>query len=148
LNGKFHHVSNFFNKRFYKYTETGRDYHSENASQIKPEEHKEAKTLFVSEGNMLPSKTELQLASKCKFDLFTITNLSVMEIAEYLTMKPSLIAVTKHSLANKEEVVAEFGNKAWFINKTEFNLSAETPSILSRPVNLAYDATFDIHVNY
>jgi hypothetical protein len=32
LNGHIHHVSQFFNKRFYKYTETGRDYFAENGS--------------------------------------------------------------------------------------------------------------------
>lgn len=34
LNGKVHHVSQYFNKRFYKYTETGRDYYPENESQF------------------------------------------------------------------------------------------------------------------
>ena len=147
LNGHVHHVSKFFNKRFYKYTETGRDYFAENASQITQEEHKDGKVLFVSEGNMLPSKTELQLARKCKFDLYTITNLSVMEIAEYLTMKPSLIAVAEHRLDDKDEVVASFNNKQWFTNKTSFNLAPEADSISSKTLNLHYNATFDVHVS-
>ena len=29
LNGHVHHISQYFNKRFYKHTETGRDYHAE-----------------------------------------------------------------------------------------------------------------------
>ena len=147
LNGHVHHVSQFFNKRFYKYTETGRDNHAENGAQITAEEHKESKTLFISEGNMLPSKTELQLARKCKFDLYTITNLSVMEIAEYLTIKPTLIAVSKHNLADKDEVVAAFSNNKWFSNNTVYNLAPDVPAIATRPVNLHYDATFDVHVS-
>ena len=136
LNGHVHHVSQFFNKRFYKYTEAGREYHAENRGQITAEEHKDGKYLFVSEGNMLPSKTELQLAKKGKFDLYTITNLSVMEIAEYLTMRPTLIAVAKHNLADKDEVVPSFANKDWFVNKTTFNLTDDVPAIPARAVNL------------
>lgn len=148
LNGQVYHVSQFYNKRFYKYTETGRDYHAENNSQISHEEHKDSKTLYVSEGNMLPSKTELQLASKCKFDLYTITNLSVMEIAEYLTIRPTLIAVAKTNLSDKDEIVAAFNNKEWFANKTVVNIAEEVQAIASRSVNLHYDATFDVHVKY
>lgn len=96
---------------------------------------------------MLPSKTELQLAHKCKFDLYTITNLSVVEIAEALTMRPQLIAVAKHDLAHRDEVVPDFANKEWFENKTVYNLAPEEPTIKSRPVNLQYDATFDVHVS-
>ena len=148
LNGQVYHVSQFYNKRFYKYTETGRDYHAENNSQISHEEHKDSKTLYVSEGNMLPSKTELQLASKCKFDLYTITNLSVMEIAEYLTIRPTLIAVAKSNLSDKDEIVAAFNNKEWFANKTVVNIAEEVQAISSRSVILHYDANFDVHVNY
>lgn len=57
---------------------------------------------------MLPSKTELQLARKCHFDLYTITNMSVVDIAEYLTMRPKLIAIAKHNLGNREEPLADF----------------------------------------
>ncbi len=85
---------------------------------------------------MLPSKTELQLAKKAKFDLYTITNLSVMEIAEYLTMRPTLIAVAKHNLADKDEVVHSFSSKDWFVNNTTFNLSEDVASIPARAVEL------------
>ena len=34
LNGHVHRVSQYFNKRFFKYTETGRDYHAEVGKQI------------------------------------------------------------------------------------------------------------------
>jgi hypothetical protein len=94
---------------------------------------------------MLPSKTELQLAKKAKFDLYTITNLSVMEIAEYLTMRPTLIAVTKHNLADKDEVVHGFSHQEWFLNKSVFHLADEEPVIPSRAATLHYDATFDVH---
>lgn len=36
LAGKVHQIKNFFNKRFYKYTETGLDYHAEIPSQLHP----------------------------------------------------------------------------------------------------------------
>lgn len=107
LNGHVYHISQYFNKRFYKYTEIGRDYHPENAGQIKSLTDG-GKTLFISEGNLLPSKTELSLAKKGHFDLYTITNLCVLEIAEHLTMRPQVIAVAKHNLANRGEHVAEF----------------------------------------
>lgn len=32
LNGQIYHIKGYFNKRFYKYTETGREYFAENAS--------------------------------------------------------------------------------------------------------------------
>lgn len=72
----------------------------------------------MSEGNLLPSKTEIGLARKAHLDLYTITNLSLLEIAEYLTMRPQVIAVAKHNLANREESVAEFSHPKWFSNST------------------------------
>lgn len=93
LNGHVHRVSHYYNKRFFKHTETGRDYHPEVGTQIRSDAG--SKSLFVSEGNMLPSKTEINFAKKAKLDLYTITNLSFMDIAEYLTMRPNLFAVTK-----------------------------------------------------
>jgi hypothetical protein len=118
LNGHVHFISQYFNKRFYKFTETGRDYLAETDAQIKQGVVEGAKTLFVSEGNLLPSKTEIGLARKAHLDLYTITNLSLLEIAEYLTMRPQVIAVAKHNLANREESVAEFGHPKWFSNST------------------------------
>jgi len=35
--------------------------------------------------------------------LYTVTNLSVIEIAEYLSIKAQLIAIAKHNLANRLE---------------------------------------------
>lgn len=105
----------------------------------------DGKTLFVSEGNLLPSKTEIGLARKAHFDLYTITNLSLLEIAEYLTMRPQVVAVTKHNLANREEQVAEFGHKKWFTNNTVVDLHPDTPSIKARPVELPHAAAFDVH---
>jgi len=52
---------------------------------------------------MLPSKVEINLAQKTEFDLYTVTNLSVIEIAEYLSIKAQLIAIAKHNLANRLE---------------------------------------------
>jgi hypothetical protein len=87
----------------------------------------------------------LGLAKKGQFDLFTITNLSLLEIAEYLTMRPQVIAVSKHNLANRQEVVAEFSNSNWFTNNLVFDLQEEAPAIKDRPVNLQHSAVFDVH---
>ena len=100
LNSHVHKVTGYYNKRFYKYTETGREYHAEIAQE---EETKDGKTLFISEGNLLPSKTELSLAKKSKFDLYTITNLSLMEISAYLSMNLNLFCVAKADLGNQDE---------------------------------------------
>jgi DNA-binding CsgD family transcriptional regulator len=70
--------------------------------------------LYISEGNLLPSKTEMSLAHKAHFDLYTLTNLSVLEIAEYLDIKPHVIAIAKHNLSNRDEEVAEFRENKWF----------------------------------
>jgi hypothetical protein len=150
LNGHVHHVSQYFNKRFYKYTETGRDYHAEVGDQIvshHEEESKSSKSLFISEGNLLPSKTELGLAKKGQFDLYTITNLSLMDIAHYLTLKPIMFAVTKHDLSNKNEVVHEFKNISHFsFAKTTVNLKADEAVISRKEVHLQHDAVFDVTV--
>jgi hypothetical protein len=61
--------------------------------------------------------------------LYTITNLSLLEIAEYLTMRPQVIAVSKHNLADRKEVVAELFNGNWFKNNFDFDLQEETPAI-------------------
>ena len=92
--------------------------------------------MFISEGNLLPSKTELGLAKKAHFDLYTITNLGLLEIAEYLTMRPQVIAVAKHNLANRQEAVAEFSHSNWFKNDLVFDLHEDVPAIKDRPVNL------------
>jgi hypothetical protein len=54
---------------------------------------------------MLPSRTELNFAKKCGLDLYTITNLSVLEIAEYLSLIPNVFAVAKQDLGNADETV-------------------------------------------
>ena len=63
------------------------------------------KTIFASEGCMLPTKTELRYAEKSKLDLYTITNFSFMDLAQYLSIIPNLFAVTKYDLANRDEEV-------------------------------------------
>ena len=69
------------------------------------------------------------MAKKGQFDLFTITNLSVMDIAEYLTLRPNLFAVSKNDLGNQSEVVADFSNSSHFNVKSHFELLADEPSI-------------------
>ena len=82
-----------------------------------------------------------------QFDLYTITNLSLMDIAEYLTMRPNLFAVTKQNLGDLEEVVTEFSSKSLHLtSQSTFELLPEVPSISRKEVTLAYDATFDVTV--
>ena len=40
--------------------------------------------------------------------------MSFMDIAEYLTMRPNLFAVTKHNLSDRQEVVVDFTNESHF----------------------------------
>ena len=51
------------------------------------------KSLYVAEGPMLPTATELNFANKCKFDLYTLTNLSFADLATHLGMNYDLKAV-------------------------------------------------------
>lgn len=124
LNGHVHQISRFFNKRFFKYSETGREYHAESTKSLVAD----GKSLFISEGNLLPSKTELQMAEKCKFDLYTITNLSFSEIAEYLSMRINLFGVAKNDLGDLSEVVPEFiSNTQHFKAENKFDGAEENP---------------------
>ena len=50
---------------------------------------------------MLPSKTELKYASKCSFDLYTITNISFMDIALSRKINLNVFVVTKENLADR-----------------------------------------------
>jgi len=52
-----------------------------------------------------------------------------MDIAEYLTMRPNLFAVSKNDLGNQSEVVADFSNSSHFNVKSHFELLADEPSI-------------------
>lgn len=142
LGGHVHKVSHYYNKRFYKHTETGRDYHPEPTCKGHHHHHDGAgehsgKSLFVSEGNMLPSKTELNFAKKCKLDLYSITNLSVLDIAPYLSLRPNVFAVTKQDLGNADETVQEFtASHAHFEASAEVLEHAEEPTIKRREVTL------------
>ncbi|TNV83810.1 hypothetical protein FGO68_gene11754 [Halteria grandinella] len=141
LNGHVHKVSHYYNKRFYKHTETGRDYHPE----PKPTQEEGGRSLFVSEGNMLPSRTELNFAKKCRLDLYTITNLSVLEIAEYLSIRPNVYAVAKQDLGNADETVQEFTTQsAHFEGGQTVAQVADEPTIKRREVAVGYAATFDV----
>ena len=113
LNGHIHHVKHYYNKRFYKYTEESGNNLPELESYVHnldPKTLAATKTLYGSEGCMLPSTSELKLAEKGKFDIYTITNLSFMDIALHLGIHPNLYAVAKNDLANREEPVEEFAN--------------------------------------
>ena len=51
---------------------------------------------------MLPSKTEILLGKKSNIDLYTITNLSFMDIALHHKITPNLYAVVRSHLAERE----------------------------------------------
>ena len=140
LNNTVQPISNFFNKRFYKYSETGRDYHKE----LPPREGAHGKALFASEGNLLPSKTELNLAKKAKFDLYTITNVSFMELASYLSIRPRLFAVVRPDLADTSASVAAFQSFDHFQGEPFPVSAADEPAIPRNPLSLPYSATFDV----
>lgn len=57
---------------------------------------------------MLPSKTELKFAAKGSFDLYTITNVSFMDIALFRKMKLNVFAVAKENLAERKVPIELF----------------------------------------
>ena len=57
---------------------------------------------------MLPTKSELKMAEKGKFDLYTITNLSFIDIALHLGVHPNVFAVCQTDLANRSEEIPQF----------------------------------------
>lgn len=67
-------------------------------------------TLFASEGSTLPSKTELNWAKICKFDLYTITNMGFADLAVHLGLQTKLFAVCRSDLRghNLDEYQANF----------------------------------------
>ena len=85
LAGSFVKVGPYFNRRFYKYTETSLDGLKDVTL---PSHQAEDKSLIIFEGPTFPTKTELNLATICYFDLFTLTNFSFMDLALYLGLTP------------------------------------------------------------
>jgi len=116
LNGQVHRVKFYHNKRFFKFTESGLDTETEIADQLNVSDDylKTTKTLFISEGSMLPSRTEVKLAEKSKFDLYTITNFSFSDLAHHLSVPLNLFAVSKNDLSNREEEIKGFSNLELF----------------------------------
>ena len=66
------------------------------------------KTLFGTEGAMLPTRSEINFAKKTKFDLYTITNLSFMDLALHSKLHLNLFAVTKSDLSLLNSEVESF----------------------------------------
>ena len=83
LNGSVHRIKYFFNKRFFKLTEVVQQSTNDLKSflNVFPADVYNTKTLIGLEGATLPTKSELIFAKKGKFDLYTITNLSFMDLA-------------------------------------------------------------------
>ena len=63
---------------------------------------------------MLPSKSELTLAKKCKFDLYTITNLSFWDIAFHMRMNLNVFGISKSDLRIRDEKIADFSKPETF----------------------------------
>jgi hypothetical protein len=124
LSNKTHPVKHYFNKRFYKFTEDNSSY-AEIESQMSPltEEMDTFKTLIGYEGIMLPSKTELNFAKRGKFDLYTLTNLSFMDLALHMNITPNLFAITRTNLANREEQIESFADFKLFSTFNNVKLS-------------------------
>ena len=97
---------------------------------------------------MLPSKTELIFAKKGKFDLYTITNLSFMDIAYQMGVEPNLYAVSKKDLRDREEVVPQFLKFETFFsgNPSVIPLEISEKKEESCDFELKFDAEFDLKV--
>lgn len=96
LVGKLHAVGDYFNKRFYKFTED----HLDSLEEITlpsslSNSHSSAKTLFVSQEAMLPPKTEMNWALKGGFDLLTLTNISVADLSMHLGLSFKIFAAVR-----------------------------------------------------
>ena len=126
LVGGVYRVKHFYNKRFYKYTEEKFECQEDIESLLSQPVDKAGgeKTLFASEGCMLPSKSELNLARKGGLDLFTITNLSLVDIAHHLKIKLNLFAIVRKSLADREAQIDAFKNLELF---TQGDVSIQAP---------------------
>lgn len=146
LNGKVHKVKHYFNKRFYKRTEECTYENDEDIESlfVAKEGESQSKTLFGFEGCMLPSKTEIRFAKKGKFDLYTITNLSFMDLALAMKIKPNLYAISKGDLALREEPVEDFSNidlfKSGDVSLSKTDLDNKDNEADSEKYEIKYDA--------
>jgi hypothetical protein len=97
---------------------------------------------------MLPTKTELNFARKGNFDLYTITNLSFMDLAMAMKIKPNLFAVVKSDLANRDEHLEVLESLDVFTSGDVSIATSETEKSKNddQKVSLAYDAEFDLKV--
>jgi len=98
---------------------------------------------------LLPSKTEIALAAKCKFDLYTVTNLSVADLAAHLSIPNDLFAVAKAELSNKSEDLEEFASSPFLTflpskTSTVVDYWDEPNAIARRRVDLQYNEVIDV----
>jgi hypothetical protein len=88
--GSIHKIGAYHYKRFYQHNKAS-DNCSCNDIALELSAPKDGeKTLFGFEGSMLPSRTELNLPKKADVDFWSITNLSFMDIAYRMGIKPNL----------------------------------------------------------
>lgn len=94
---------------------------------------------------MLPSKTELIYAAKGGFDLYTITNVSFMDIAYARKINLNVYAVTKENLAERTFNVDLFSNIDTFTTG-ELSIRPKNQPKAHEPVEFTFEvnATFDL----
>lgn len=150
LNNKVHRVKYYYNKRFYKFTDEDFTcvHDIESQLNVSPDTIEGTKTLFGSEGSLLPSKTEMKYAAKGRFDLYTLTNISFMDLALSRKIKLNVFAITHSNLAERKLPLQHFPNLDLF--KTG-DLSIEPKMAPNNPpiekLNFEVNATFDLKHN-
>jgi hypothetical protein len=102
-------------------------------------------SLFASEGSMFPSKTEMNLAKICKFDLFSITNFAFADIAQHLGMEVKLFATCRTDLRgqNIDDYKTAFSN----LRETLIHNILEEIKVDERLANKEYTLTFDAELD-
>lgn len=94
---------------------------------------------------MLPSRTELKYAAKGNFDLYTVTNISFMDLAHTRKIKLNVFAVAKPNLAERQVPIEHFATLDLF---TTGELSIKPKQVPNNPPPETFEfevnATFDL----
>ena len=94
---------------------------------------------------MIPSKTELKYATKGGFDLYTLTNVSFMDLALARKINLNVFAVAKPNLAEREVPVEKFSNLEVFTTG-ELSIQKEEPhKVPAAEFTFEVNATFDLN---
>ncbi len=144
--GKVYEITGYFNKRFYKYTESNLSHLEEDRTLL---DKKGGLTLFASEGSTLPSKTELNWAKVCNFDLYTITNMAFADLAVHLGMETKLFAVCRSDLRgqNTDEYLNTFASIETYLLPNKYREITRNVDSTSRNYALPLNASLDLIVS-